>query len=88
MGLIVHAGIPLGLALIAVGAAWRWQHVGGALLVLEGLVYAGIMASGLLNPNSPYTALFLILTLVAPPIVSGLLFLDGWWRGRAPLPVS
>ncbi len=85
---LVHGGIPLALALIATSVAWRWNRIGGALLVLEGLTLASIMASGYLHPNSPSAALFMVLTLVAPPIASGLLFLDGWWRGRSPLPAA
>lgn len=88
MSMIVAAGIPLGLSVFAVVMAWRRPQVGGAMLVIEGLTIAGTMAAGFLNPNSLATALFLILTLVVPPIVAGLLFLEGCRRGRRPVSAS
>ena len=82
---LIHGGIPLCLAVIATVIAWRWSRPGGLLLLIEGLALACLMGSGYLHPRSPSAALFLFLALAAPPIMSGLLILDGWWRDRRPL---
>jgi hypothetical protein len=88
VGALLHAVLPGGVAFLTTCAAWRWPTAGGGLLVLEGLLLAVVMLTGVLNPANPSGALFLVATLVAPPIVAGLLFVGGSWRPRPQHPSS
>ena len=76
-------------ALIFLGSAfagWRFTLAGAVLLLVEGgLVCAGY-ATGFLKETGPGIRNFVLLTLAAPPMVSGLLLLLGWRRAQAPKP--
>jgi hypothetical protein len=67
-GIVVHAAVPGLVFLFTALAAWRWELVGGALLMLEGLVtliffpFAGTLEG--------------FLTLPVPPWLAGILFLS------------
>ncbi len=59
----------------AVAVAWKWETIGGALLVLEALG-ALVIFSGMWMRNfqlAGFAALFAI--MCAPPLVAGVLFL-------------
>ena len=79
-----HALVPGGIGFVTACVAWRWPGIGGKLLVVEGLLMAGIFAIGLLRPPTVSMAVFLTLTLIVPPIVAGLLFLSGTLSPQAP----
>lgn len=73
---LLHTAVPglvfLGSALMA----WRWEPVGGVLLLLEGLIV--LIGYPLLTQHSrmPLSAkIFVELTMALPPLVSGILFL-------------
>ena len=74
--IMIGAAIFLGSAF----AAWRWDASGATLLIAEGVIVIAAFPAGFLHPNSSGTMIFVLLTLAAPPIVSGLLLLAG--RGR------
>lgn len=74
---LAHA-LPLGgLAMAAAVAACRWPMQGGLALIAEGALLLGLMAYGYLRPGNPNAALFIALTLAAPPIVAGCLVVWG-----------
>ena len=62
--------------------AWRWEAVGGALLVLEGLFFVFLLATGFLWRDLQNT-IFLIFALVLPPLAAGILLLADWWKTRS-----
>lgn len=87
------AGLPLGQALSQIAVpgllflamallAWRWEAIGGGLLVLVGsliLTAYPIMMMGSLPFD---TILWFVMTIALPPLVAGWLFLLHWWRNR------
>jgi ABC-type molybdate transport system permease subunit len=71
--------------------AWRWDRVGGVVLVLQGfVVHIGTailviltVAQGLEASISKYAqALIVAIPIALPPWVLGILFLAGWWKSR------
>jgi hypothetical protein len=81
-GTLVHAAAPglifLGSALLA----WRVELIGGIGLIAEGLLVCALypmMASGRL-PSQAVS--FVLLTMGAPPLVAGSLFLLHWRASR------
>jgi hypothetical protein len=64
----------------SIALAWRWEAMGGGLLVLEGLGVVIAFAVGFFRPANVSTLAFVLLTLALPPFVAGLLFLADWWR--------
>ena len=63
------------IALGPVALAWRSGALGGALLVLEGLVFLGALVTGFLNPRPVSPLMFLLAALVLPPLLAGVLLL-------------
>jgi hypothetical protein len=59
--------------------AWNCEHVGGALLILEGILACAAYPIGFLH-GSMSTMAFVVGTLAVPPIVAGVLFVEYWWR--------
>jgi hypothetical protein len=60
-----------GAILVFTAVAWRWQIVGGALLLLLGLIFAGMMTDWGQQPNS----ILVVATLPAPIMIAGILLL-------------
>jgi hypothetical protein len=55
--------------------AWRWEMVGGILLIVEavgGMAFFGIWPFG---SDSMMASLFLLLTLALPPLAAGIMLL-------------
>jgi hypothetical protein len=83
-GLVANAPNALpGLLFVASALlAWRWQRLGGVVLLAEGLVlavgYPLIMHGGL--PAS--TIVFTLVIISLPPLVAGILFLLARTRAR------
>jgi hypothetical protein len=75
-GILLHATVPGLVFLAAAVIAWRWEAIGGVLLLLAGLGTL-IVFWYARTPQG-----FLLLTL--PPLVAGLLFLVSWLRARPP----
>ena len=72
-----------GLALLSsVAIAWRWQLIGGILLVLEAAIIAVVyfMMTYSIFPHS--TIIFVLLTMALPPLVAGSLLLANWRRSK------
>lgn len=78
------------VAILWVSAAipWRWEAIGGLLLVVEGLLIFTLVGwvelQDTLRWGMPAARELLLLfgAVVLPPSVAGLLFLASWWRSR------
>jgi hypothetical protein len=83
-GVVVHTAVPgLFFALLVV-VAWRWQTLGGVLLVLAGL-FAFVVYPILFHRLPPLTIFLTLLTMAVPPLVAGILLLmDGWLSKPRP----
>ena len=67
--------ITLGLSLLGLGIAWRWEGLGGALTIVSHLETLAVHF-GLLSPR-PYP--YPLTIAIATP---GILFLVSWWLSR------
>ena len=80
---LMHILLPGGIFIVSMLAAWRWEGIGGALLVLEGLVALSFIARAfLLGSFTTSTLVLMSLTLGLPPLAAGVLFLLCWQRSR------
>ncbi|HDP70298.1 MAG TPA: hypothetical protein ENN38_05785 [Actinobacteria bacterium] len=71
---LVHIFVPGGLFLIIVFIAWRWEYIGGIVLITDGLFLA-VGYPYVTWGKLPFLAIFLmLLTMALPPILSGILF--------------
>jgi len=82
VGALIHAAFPGGLAMVAALVAWWKPVAGGWLLIAEGSALVALMGSAV----NILTGGFLALTLVLPPLASGILFLLAGRTGGAPSP--
>jgi hypothetical protein len=73
-GILAHAAVPGLVFLVAAVIAWRWEVIGGILLLLEGL--ATLIVFWFSRTAEGF------LTLTSPPLVAGLLFLAISLRAR------
>ena len=74
VGVFMHVVVPGLVFLVAALIAWRWEPVGAALLVLEGLA-------------TPFWFWFArtpegFLLLALPPLLAGGLFIADWLQSR------
>lgn len=75
--------IAPGLILLFTAAIpWRWEPVGGAILVIEGLI--ALIGYPLVAHDrfSSSTVIFVVLAMALPPLVAGALFLAFWQKSR------
>lgn len=66
----------------SVAIPWRWEAVGGVVLVAEGL-FLFIVISLIFELD-----LVTVTTTAFPPLVAGVLFLAGWWLSKPSRPVT
>ena len=71
------------LMVVSIVVGWRYEPVGGILLLLEGLLVCLAYPIGFLHAAKTGAMLFVIVTLGLPPILSGLLYLSAWNRTRS-----
>lgn len=70
----------MGLGALALGIAWRWEGIGGTIVVVSQLVFLTlIIIEGPVGLNPHFIVPCLISIIVATP---GVLFLVCWWRSR------
>jgi len=80
---LMHILVPGGILILSTLIAWRWEVIGGALLMLEGLAALGFIVRVFLLRNITASALVLMgLTLGLPPLAAGILFLARWKKAR------
>lgn len=74
--------LPSLLFLVSAAIAWRWEAIGGVVLVLEGLLI--FIAYPLVTYSSfPLsTIVFTLLTMALPPLVVGSLFVASWRKSK------
>jgi hypothetical protein len=80
MALCFHIAVPGLICLLSTAIAWRWDAIGGIILVLEG---AAVIAGYPLMTFSHLplsTILWVLATLGLPPWVAGMLLLIREWR--------
>ena len=76
-GLLANAPNALpGLAfLVSAAVAWKWEAVGGGLLILEGVIVL-VAYPMMTHGRFPLSTITLVLlTMALPPLVAGILFL-------------
>lgn len=61
-------------SLASVLTAWRWENIGGFVMILWGLVFASIAYV----TSQPYQAISILVTGI-PFLIAGCLFLASWW---------
>ncbi len=80
---LMHILVPGGIFIMSALVAWRWEGLGGALLVLEGIVALGFIVRAFLwGGFSASTLMLMCLTLGLPPLAAGTLFLLCWQKSR------
>ncbi len=71
----MHLMMPGGIFAFSGLIAWRWNRLGGILLILEGLLALIFVIIAFFSGNyDPSTFILMILTLCLPPLISGILF--------------
>ncbi len=72
--------ICISLFLLASAAIpWRWEVIGGVVLVLEGLA---LFTAQMFVGFGGWPHILMVLAGGLPPLVAGILFLASWWRSR------
>jgi hypothetical protein len=69
-------------AIVGLAVAWRWEGVGGAIVIVSVLVNLGVY---LFTGRTAVGAVMLILT---PILIPGILFLVVWFQSRQGLETS
>ena len=67
-------------SIASVAIAWRWENIGGPVLILWGLSFTVIAYV----TSRPHQAFSMLVTGV-PFLIAGLLFLASWWSRRIVL---
>ena len=83
-GVLIHTAVPgLFFALLVV-VAWRWETLGGILLVAASL-FVFVVYPMLFRRLPPLVIFLTLLTMAVPPLVAGiLLLLDSWLSKTRP----
>jgi len=80
---LMHILVPGGIFMLTALMAWRWERIGGALFVLEGIVALGFIVRAFLwGRFTTSTLMLMCLTLALPPLAAGILFLICWRKSR------
>ena len=84
----VRVALLVSLTWVAAAIAWRWEHIGGVLLLGGGLVNlaqtAFLLILSAASPVVGCVCVSFVLTLIAAlPVAAGTLFLASWWKTRA-----
>ena len=67
-------------SIASVVIAWRWESIGGPVLIFWGLAFTSIAYI----TSRPHQTFSMLVTGV-PLLISGLLYLVSWWSGRVVL---
>lgn len=77
IGTLIHMAVPGLVFLFTVIIAWRWELVGGIILLLEGAAAIFFYLTLPFDRDPLIGYIFTILTIALPPVLSGLLLLIG-----------
>jgi hypothetical protein len=79
-GRILHLAVPGLFFVVLTLIVWRWEAVGGGLLLLAGAAIC-VAYPLLFGPRFAWTVVALVLlTMALPPLLAGAMFLVHWWR--------
>ena len=67
-------------SIASVTIAWRWENIGGSVLIFWGLAFTAIAYV----TSQPHQAFSMLVTGV-PFLIAGLLFLASWWSRKIVL---
>jgi len=82
LGLLMHLLPSLGL-LILLLVAWKWELVGGIIFTLAGVAWSiFVYWINFKRTGSAGKALFVVLTLALPLIITGILFIMNHYKGK------
>lgn len=74
----VSMAIPLGILI-----AWRWEGIGGAVVIIHAIVEAVVVYYSHVWAGEPYSeGLLTALFATLPFLIAGSLYLGSWWRSR------
>jgi hypothetical protein len=79
-GVLLHTALPGLIFLLTTIITWRWEVIGGKLLMFEGLfilVFFPVIAAGSMPIEG---ILYVILTMALPPLGAGLMLRASWQR--------
>ncbi len=74
LGVLIHTAVPGLFFGLLTGIAWRWPRAGGIVLLAAG-VAVSIVYPIMFARMPAQTRNFVLLTMAAPPLVSGVLLL-------------
>lgn len=84
-GVFIHTAVPGIVFLMSVFVAWRWNPIGGVVLIVEGLItlvgYPLLVGSRF----SLSMVVFVLVSMSAPPVLAGSLLLAAWRRSQQKL---
>jgi hypothetical protein len=82
LSLLIHLLPSIGL-LILLLAAWKWELIGGIIFTLAGIAWSiFVYMINFKRTGSAGKALFVVLTLALPLIITGVLFIMNHYRGK------
>ncbi len=65
--------------LVSTAIPWRWEAIGGVVLLLEGLVF---FTAQIFVGFGGVPHILVVLAVGLPPLLAGFLFLASWWASR------
>ena len=85
--MLLHAALPGLVFLASALVAWRWEPLGGALLLVEGMFVLVAYPFIAYRHFSASTILFVLVTMALPPLMAGgfLYLITAGSRGGAPV---
>jgi len=82
LALLIHLLPSIGL-LILLLVAWKWELIGGIIFTLAGIAWSiFVYMINFKRTGSAGKALFVVLTLALPLIITGILFIMNHYRGK------
>ncbi len=80
-GVAARTALPGLVLLLTAFLAWRFEGLGGVLILIEGLVVT-VYFWGQLNGVSAVGAFFILVYTTLPALAVGALFITSWRRGK------
>jgi hypothetical protein len=81
IGSLLHTALPGLIFLVNIAIAWKWESIGGMLLIVEALVTLAIL-SIITNHCPQMNAALILLTMSLPLLLSGILFVISRKEGK------
>lgn len=73
-GVLLHTAVPGMIFLASAVIAWRWEMIGGIVLMLEGLLMLIFYPAIAIGRISLWGIVLVVLTMALPPLIAGFLF--------------